>query len=239
LEEHFDMTLFLPNDVPKNEKCLFMSLIFSSLPPFAKIIALPKMKNKQATIAFLLLSNLVAVTADGAWRCGSAYGDRTCAQSGYLGNNYCCSAAGYCGTSDDYCGEGCQNGPCGTTPPNHNYCGSNWGQALQCGKSCYGGTEGEYQAGETCYANVDSCPVVAPPEAGNRNYCGSKWETASCAHSCYGGTDEECPAGLTCWGDITRCPVVSPPTVTLSSVALTLKRKYCLITTQLLMNNMS
>lgn len=63
---------------------------------------------------------------------------------------------------------------------------------------------------------MDSCPVVAPPEAGNRNYCGSKWETASCAHSCYGGTDEECPPGLTCWGDITRCPVVSPPTVPLS-----------------------
>nr|ACJ61920.1 chitinase [Zea mays subsp. parviglumis]ACJ61924.1 chitinase [Zea mays subsp. parviglumis] len=26
--------------------------------------------------------------------------------------NFCCSKFGYCGTTDDYCGDGCQSGPC-------------------------------------------------------------------------------------------------------------------------------
>ncbi|CAL5417070.1 unnamed protein product [Camellia sinensis] len=28
----------------------------------------------------------------------------------------CCSKYGYCGTGDDYCGSGCQSGPCATLP---------------------------------------------------------------------------------------------------------------------------
>lgn len=28
----------------------------------------------------------------------------------------CCSKYGYCGTGDDYCGTGCQAGPCNTAP---------------------------------------------------------------------------------------------------------------------------
>ncbi|CAL5414130.1 unnamed protein product [Camellia sinensis] len=28
----------------------------------------------------------------------------------------CCSKFGYCGTGDDYCGSGCQSGPCATLP---------------------------------------------------------------------------------------------------------------------------
>eukprot|EP00986_Skeletonema_menzelii_P003873 scaffold1256_cov150-Skeletonema_menzelii.AAC.27 len=171
--------------------------------------------NRQTTILFLLLSNFVAVTAE-VWRCGSDFQNRTCADGGY--NSYCCSSSGYCGATDAYCGSGCQSGPCGSTPPNHNYCGSSWGSAKQCGRSCYGGTDGECQAGETCYANVDSCPEVSPPEAGNRNYCGSSWGSANaqCSQSCYGGTDRECPSNQKCWGHVTACSVVSPPTVLLS-----------------------
>ncbi|XP_077228073.1 endochitinase PR4-like [Tasmannia lanceolata] len=29
----------------------------------------------------------------------------------------CCSRFGYCGTTDEYCGGGCQQGPCNTGPP--------------------------------------------------------------------------------------------------------------------------
>ena len=32
-------------------------------------------------------------------------------------SNECCSKWGYCGTTDAYCGKGCQSGPC-KTPPN-------------------------------------------------------------------------------------------------------------------------
>ncbi|KAJ3696835.1 hypothetical protein LUZ61_000540 [Rhynchospora tenuis] len=31
--------------------------------------------------------------------------------------NLCCSKYGYCGTGDDYCGAGCQGGPCYASPP--------------------------------------------------------------------------------------------------------------------------
>ncbi|KAJ1927488.1 hypothetical protein IWQ60_002875 [Tieghemiomyces parasiticus] len=31
-------------------------------------------------------------------------------------NNLCCSMYGYCGTTDEYCGTGCQNGPCKGKP---------------------------------------------------------------------------------------------------------------------------
>nr|AHA62771.1 chitinase [Mirabilis jalapa] len=31
-------------------------------------------------------------------------------------NNLCCSKYGYCGTGTPYCGEGCQQGPCYSTP---------------------------------------------------------------------------------------------------------------------------
>ncbi|KAF8654957.1 hypothetical protein HU200_061389 [Digitaria exilis] len=41
-----------------------------------------------------------------AQQCGSQAGGAVCA------NNLCCSQYGYCGLEGDYCGSGCQNGPC-------------------------------------------------------------------------------------------------------------------------------
>lgn len=32
----------------------------------------------------------------------------------------CCSKWGYCGTTDDYCGDGCQQGPCSPSPEPNN-----------------------------------------------------------------------------------------------------------------------
>ncbi|CAN7007525.1 unnamed protein product [Brassica oleracea var. botrytis] len=29
----------------------------------------------------------------------------------------CCSSAGFCGTTDEYCGEGCKEGPCKNSGP--------------------------------------------------------------------------------------------------------------------------
>ncbi|CAM6096403.1 unnamed protein product [Calypogeia fissa] len=34
-------------------------------------------------------------------------------------NNLCCSQWGYCGTTQDYCGDGCQNGPCSSSDSPH------------------------------------------------------------------------------------------------------------------------
>jgi len=174
-----------------------------------------KMLRMKHSIIFFLLSNFVAVSAQG-WRCGSGFSDQTCADGGYAG--YCCSSSGYCGTTEAYCGVGCQNGPCGATSPNHNYCGTSWTAATQCGRSCYGGTDGECPAGQACYANVDTCPEVSSPQPENRNYCGNSWgdANAQCNQSCYGGTDAECPSDQKCWADATSCSVVVPPTVSMS-----------------------
>ena len=43
-------------------------------------------------------------------RCGRDFNNATCAEGGFP--NYCCSSAGYCGTTEAYCGAGCQSGPC-------------------------------------------------------------------------------------------------------------------------------
>ncbi|MCD9561303.1 Chitinase 5 [Datura stramonium] len=44
------------------------------------------------------------------------------AQKCWCAEGSCCSKWGYCGTGNNYCGEGCQAGPCYTTSsPNNNY----------------------------------------------------------------------------------------------------------------------
>lgn len=45
-----------------------------------------------------------------AYHCGRQHGKQCTGE--YQGN--CCSTNGYCGTTPDYCGKGCQNyyGPC-------------------------------------------------------------------------------------------------------------------------------
>ncbi|THU66769.1 hypothetical protein C4D60_Mb05t17710 [Musa balbisiana] len=52
----------------------------------------------------LLLAGAIAVAAQ---NCGCSA-------------DLCCSKYGYCGTGDDYCGDGCQSGPCysSSTPSN-------------------------------------------------------------------------------------------------------------------------
>uniref|UniRef100_A0A7N2MSN9 Chitin-binding type-1 domain-containing protein n=1 Tax=Quercus lobata TaxID=97700 RepID=A0A7N2MSN9_QUELO len=41
----------------------------------------------------------------------------TKAQNCGCASDQCCSQWGYCGTGDDYCGTGCQQGPCNASPP--------------------------------------------------------------------------------------------------------------------------
>lgn len=51
---------------------------------------------------------------------GALFGAAVNAQNCGCDSNLCCSRHGYCGTGDDYCGDGCQSGPCyssGGSPP--------------------------------------------------------------------------------------------------------------------------
>ncbi|KAL5574715.1 hypothetical protein UlMin_016414 [Ulmus minor] len=42
------------------------------------------------------------------------------AQNCGCSSNLCCSKFGYCGSGNDYCGEGCRSGPCFATPGTNN-----------------------------------------------------------------------------------------------------------------------
>lgn len=109
---------------------------------------------KRPTI-FFLLSHLSLAAAQEV-RCGIDFSNTTCAEG------YCCSSYGYCGTTSAYCGAGCQQqfGSCGIK----NYCGSSWEIAnTQCSQTCFNGNDAECGAGQTCFADVEACPIVPPP----------------------------------------------------------------------------
>jgi len=60
-------------------------------------------------VGVVVLAFVVQVASD-PLQCGAGAGDALCK------NNLCCSKWGFCGSTDNYCGDGCQSGPC-TTPP--------------------------------------------------------------------------------------------------------------------------
>lgn len=73
-----------------------------------------KHSSIQFLLSILLSSQQLAVVFSQV-RCGSDFDDATCSAQGFDG--YCCSSAGWCGTTDAYCGTGCQSGPCTSGPP--------------------------------------------------------------------------------------------------------------------------
>ncbi len=60
-------------------------------------------------VGVVVLAFVVQVASDPE-QCGAKAGDALCK------NNLCCSKYGFCGSTDSYYRDGCQNGPC-TTPP--------------------------------------------------------------------------------------------------------------------------
>ncbi|XP_047977589.1 endochitinase EP3-like [Salvia hispanica] len=60
----------------------------------------------RSLLSAIVLLGLAAVKQASAQNCGCAA-------------DLCCSQWGYCGTGDDYCGRGCQSGPC-NAPPSSN-----------------------------------------------------------------------------------------------------------------------
>jgi chitinase len=66
----------------------------------------PPKQLSPAAAALLALALLAAAAPAAAQRCGCAA-------------DLCCSRFGFCGTGGDYCGAGCQSGPC-TVPETNN-----------------------------------------------------------------------------------------------------------------------
>lgn len=63
-------------------------------------------------INLFILILLILLSFSNGEQCGSQAGGALCP------NNLCCSEYGWCGSTADYCGSGCQSGPCwDTTPP--------------------------------------------------------------------------------------------------------------------------
>jgi len=67
---------------------------------------------KAATLALkvlvlgLLLLAYTGMITQAQLQCGGQAGGLTCS------DHLCCSRFGYCGLGGDYCGSGCQSGPC-------------------------------------------------------------------------------------------------------------------------------
>lgn len=61
--------------------------------------------QRSNSMALLLALILAGIAAAAAQNCGCSA-------------DLCCSRYGYCGTGDDYCGAGCREGPCYSSPTN-------------------------------------------------------------------------------------------------------------------------
>ncbi|KAK4781125.1 hypothetical protein SAY87_017231 [Trapa incisa] len=142
-------------------------------------------KQSIPVVSFLFYMVMFSVTLSGftafAQQCGSQAGGALCA------GGLCCSQWGWCGTSDAYCGSGCQsNCP---TPTSSGQCGSQAGGAL-----CSAGL---------CCSQWGWC--------GNGDaYCGSGCQSGPCSGSGGGSTPTPTPSTPTGGsGDITG--IISKP----------------------------
>ncbi|KAJ1660432.1 hypothetical protein IWQ61_000649 [Dispira simplex] len=92
-------------------------------------------------------------------------------------NNLCCSQWGYCGTGSDFCGTGCQNGPCEGSQAqcsstkacaNPAHCCSQWGYCGVgtefCGTGCQNGP---------CEGSQAQCSKTKA--CANKDHCCSQW----------------------------------------------------------------
>ncbi|XP_043720238.1 endochitinase EP3-like [Telopea speciosissima] len=67
-------------------------------------------------VALTIRKSLFVITLAGVLA-GGLLPDSAMGQNCGCASDLCCSRWGYCGTSDDYCGTGCQEGPCYAAPP--------------------------------------------------------------------------------------------------------------------------
>jgi hypothetical protein len=144
--------------------------------------------NMKALALCMLVLAIAAVTALGFSSDENAVpGNAQCGGRRKCGGGLCCSRFGYCGLGGDYCGAGCQNGPCyrianvdENDVPSNAQCGGRrrCGGGLCCSRFGYCGLGGDYcgagcQNGP-CYrtANYDENALPANAQCGGRKKCG-------------------------------------------------------------------
>jgi len=83
------------------------------------------------------------------------------AQNCGCASNYCCSQYGYCGTTSDYCGAGCQSGPCTS---------SSSGSSVVSSSS---GSSSGSSTGGSIYSNIYATWYCSLTNPGTYGYCGN------------------------------------------------------------------
>ncbi|KAL4359224.1 hypothetical protein AHAS_Ahas08G0056000 [Arachis hypogaea] len=141
-----------------------------------------KMENKLPMI--LVAMALVMIASVSAQNCGCA-------------SDLCCSKYGYCGTGDDYCGDGCQQGPCYSSPSTPSTPSSGSGSvnvadvvtqdffnsiisqaAANCeGKNFY--TRDAFLSALNSYSTFDFC-YINEQNGASHNYCDSSYTQYPC-----------------------------------------------------------
>ena len=105
------------------------------------------------SLVAVVLAALLLSSACFAQDCGSEAGGAICE------DNLCCSQYGYCGSTSDYCGTGCQSGPCTSS--------SGGG----CNPAC---------ASNLCCSQYGYC-------GSTRDYCGTGCQSGPCTSGSGGG----------------------------------------------------
>ena len=100
-------------------------------------------------VAAVLLAALLLSSACFAQDCGSEAGGAICE------DNLCCSQYGYCGSTSDYCGTGCQSGPC-TSSSSSGACDPACESGLCCSQYGYCGSTIDY-----CGTGCTSGPCIS------------------------------------------------------------------------------
>nr|AUN87486.1 chitinase [Camellia fraterna] len=158
------------------------------------------MKMRYWALTMLCLLATLLITKGSAQQCGSQAGGALCP------GGLCCSEHGWCGTTDAYCGPGCQS-QCSPTP---GQCGSQAGGALCPGGLCCS----EHGWCGTTYAYCGpGCQSQCSPTPGQ---CGSQAGGALCAgglccseHGWCGTTYAYCGPG--CQSQCSPTPPPPPP----------------------------
>nr|XP_051191256.1 lectin-like [Lolium perenne] len=70
------------------------------------------MKTKALVVCMLVLAVAVVTALGFSFDENDVPGNAQCGRKRRCPGGLCCSRFGYCGLGGDYCGVGCQNGPC-------------------------------------------------------------------------------------------------------------------------------
>ncbi|KAG6552028.1 hypothetical protein Mapa_006334 [Marchantia paleacea] len=153
------------------------------------------MANKLIWVAAI---SLILFKLCAAEQCGQQAGNALCP------DNLCCSQFGWCGNTIDYCGNGCQSGPCnggggsGSPPASGTLTGeASFYTAPFTPSACYGEDQGQFPANQYFAAGGDGAPNIWNSGAN----CGKYFKIQCTGNGCTSSATisvkilDRCPSG--------------------------------------------